>query len=53
VFVITQNFVRRARIEIRQGRAPLADLKDFGGEAASGLLPPNPLQTLFGGSAHA
>jgi hypothetical protein len=41
--VIVENLVRRACIEIRQGRATPADLEDLRGEAASGLLPPKPL----------
>jgi hypothetical protein len=52
MFVITENLVLRACIEIRQGRATPADLEDFCGEAACGLLSPNPLQAFFGGSAH-
>jgi hypothetical protein len=53
VFVIAENFVCGACIEVREGCTAPPDLKDFRGEAAPGLLPANPLQPLFGGSAYA
>ena len=47
MFVIAQDLVWGTRIEIRQGRATLADFHDFSGEAATGLAAPDPQQALF------
>ena len=47
MFVIAQDLVWRPRVEIRQGRATLADFHDFSSEAATGLATPDPQQALF------
>ena len=52
MFVISDDLVCRAGIEVGQGRATPPDLEDFCGEAASSPLSANPLQALLGRSAH-
>jgi hypothetical protein len=47
MFVIAQDLVWRPRIEIRQGRATLADFHDFGSEGTTRLAAPDSEQALF------
>jgi hypothetical protein len=47
MLIVAEHLVRRPRVEIRQGRAALADLNDLDGKAAAGSIAPHPQQALF------
>ena len=52
MFVITDDLIGSAPIEIGQRGATPADFQYFSGKAPSGVLTPNALQSLFGGPAY-
>lgn len=52
MFIVAENVVSVARIDIWQIRAAPANLKELGREAAFGPLPADPLEAFLGSSAH-